>query len=482
METLSRISSGIGNHLYADECTTAIERISYARVLVEMDITRPLPNTVQVQDPNGKIFDQAVLYDWKPIPKPPAKPVPNEPKATKETDQGARSRNVQAHQTGPHKVVVNVTPPPSGVDWQSMTQKTTARGNMFPSTDTAYGSVSDTIEKSNMNNVASTSQSEMTQLSSAVIELEPKPPNADNYNSNEQGRIWLLWNPTRVSVRVIQSHEQFIHSLVVIGNTQFLLTAIHGLHTIITRRTLWAALERIHTGVQDSGILMGNYNAITEIDNMLNGAEVQDCEVRNFRQFIQDTSLHQLNTAGREFTWSNGTVYSRINRALVNSTWMLNMSTTSVTALEPLFSHHSPLCLSIVEQRRDPHRPFKFYNYMVEHQGFKQAVSKCWSRHIHYPSLKQVWLKLMHVKYGMKKLRKTEFQGIVEKIDITRQKLTIIQNLIAYGHHQEPVPEEKLLRSEFEKWTTIEESIWRQKSRVHWLKLVTQTQGSSLQV
>ncbi|XP_060211716.1 uncharacterized protein LOC132639275 [Lycium barbarum] len=209
MVTLSRISSGIGNHLYTDECTTAIERISYARVLVETDITRPLPNTVQVLDPNGKIFDQAVLYDWKPMycgvcfqlghdcskdrPKPPAKPVPNEPKATKETDQGAkedvskahgqkqklewRSRNMQAHQTGPHKVVVNVTPPPSGVDWQSMAQKTTARGNMFPSTDTAYGSVNDTVEKINMNYVASTSQSEITQLSSAVIELEPKPPN-----------------------------------------------------------------------------------------------------------------------------------------------------------------------------------------------------------------------------------------------------------------------------------------------------------------
>lgn len=31
-----------------DECSTQLERISYARVLVEMGITRPLPQTVVV--------------------------------------------------------------------------------------------------------------------------------------------------------------------------------------------------------------------------------------------------------------------------------------------------------------------------------------------------------------------------------------------------------------------------------------------------
>ncbi|KAF3631875.1 hypothetical protein FXO38_26420 [Capsicum annuum] len=36
---LSRISSAIGNHLFADDCTTRVERISYAGVLIEMNVT-----------------------------------------------------------------------------------------------------------------------------------------------------------------------------------------------------------------------------------------------------------------------------------------------------------------------------------------------------------------------------------------------------------------------------------------------------------
>lgn len=43
-----------------------MERISYARILIEMDVTTPLPEVVKVKDPNGRQFDQRVEYVWKP--------------------------------------------------------------------------------------------------------------------------------------------------------------------------------------------------------------------------------------------------------------------------------------------------------------------------------------------------------------------------------------------------------------------------------
>uniref|UniRef100_M1BIT4 Endonuclease/exonuclease/phosphatase n=1 Tax=Solanum tuberosum TaxID=4113 RepID=M1BIT4_SOLTU len=65
-DSLSRISSGLGVPLYADECTTKVERISFARVLVEMDVARELPKKLKVEDPNGRVFEQAVQYEWIP--------------------------------------------------------------------------------------------------------------------------------------------------------------------------------------------------------------------------------------------------------------------------------------------------------------------------------------------------------------------------------------------------------------------------------
>ncbi|KAG5627835.1 hypothetical protein H5410_013053 [Solanum commersonii] len=52
MNSLSRIGSGLGLPLYADESTIKMDRISFARVLIEIDIARELPKKVRVKDPN----------------------------------------------------------------------------------------------------------------------------------------------------------------------------------------------------------------------------------------------------------------------------------------------------------------------------------------------------------------------------------------------------------------------------------------------
>lgn len=64
--SLSRIGSALGNLLFADECTTKVKRISYARMLIEMNVTQPLPKEIFVQIPSGKVFLQALAYDWMP--------------------------------------------------------------------------------------------------------------------------------------------------------------------------------------------------------------------------------------------------------------------------------------------------------------------------------------------------------------------------------------------------------------------------------
>ncbi|XP_070008005.1 uncharacterized protein [Nicotiana sylvestris] len=55
--TLSRIASGLGYPIYADECTTNTSKIFYARVLIEMDISKELPKCIKIQDPAGKEFE-----------------------------------------------------------------------------------------------------------------------------------------------------------------------------------------------------------------------------------------------------------------------------------------------------------------------------------------------------------------------------------------------------------------------------------------
>ncbi|KAH0712497.1 hypothetical protein KY289_008456 [Solanum tuberosum] len=64
---LSKIAGSLGNPLYADECTSQTSRISFARILVEVDVTRPLAKVIKIKYPKGRIVEQKVWYEWKPM-------------------------------------------------------------------------------------------------------------------------------------------------------------------------------------------------------------------------------------------------------------------------------------------------------------------------------------------------------------------------------------------------------------------------------
>lgn len=66
-DSLSHIGSVLGKPIRADECTSQHKRISYARLLVEIDITRPLIYKIQTEGEGGFMVDQHVLYEWVPI-------------------------------------------------------------------------------------------------------------------------------------------------------------------------------------------------------------------------------------------------------------------------------------------------------------------------------------------------------------------------------------------------------------------------------
>ncbi|KAH0749113.1 hypothetical protein KY290_028345 [Solanum tuberosum] len=55
---LSKIGNSLGKPLYADECTTQASRISFTRILIEMDVTRPLPKMIKIRDHKGKVLEQ----------------------------------------------------------------------------------------------------------------------------------------------------------------------------------------------------------------------------------------------------------------------------------------------------------------------------------------------------------------------------------------------------------------------------------------
>ncbi|XP_021736996.1 uncharacterized protein LOC110703500 [Chenopodium quinoa] len=64
--TLSRLGSLLGVPICADECTTRQLRVSFARVLIEIDVKKPMPTSVWVESPSKELLEIRVVYDWAP--------------------------------------------------------------------------------------------------------------------------------------------------------------------------------------------------------------------------------------------------------------------------------------------------------------------------------------------------------------------------------------------------------------------------------
>jgi hypothetical protein len=67
VKSLSKIGSAIGNPLVTDECTAHKLRVSYARLLIEMDVTQALPQDITIRDSKVNKLKQLIEYEWKPL-------------------------------------------------------------------------------------------------------------------------------------------------------------------------------------------------------------------------------------------------------------------------------------------------------------------------------------------------------------------------------------------------------------------------------
>lgn len=67
VDALSRMGSLVSKPVCADEATSQQSRVGYTRLLIEVDLTKPLVEVIQLQQVNGKIFTQKVHFEWKPL-------------------------------------------------------------------------------------------------------------------------------------------------------------------------------------------------------------------------------------------------------------------------------------------------------------------------------------------------------------------------------------------------------------------------------
>ncbi|KAJ6912867.1 hypothetical protein NC651_015355 [Populus alba x Populus x berolinensis] len=66
LKCLSKIASVLGKPVQSDMLTHTMSRLSYARVLVEVNLLSDLPYSIDIKLPNGSLLKQQVIYETLP--------------------------------------------------------------------------------------------------------------------------------------------------------------------------------------------------------------------------------------------------------------------------------------------------------------------------------------------------------------------------------------------------------------------------------
>eukprot|EP00256_Glycine_max_P036920 XP_006584238.1 uncharacterized protein LOC102664824 [Glycine max] len=298
----------------------------------------------------------------------------------------------------------------------------------------------------------------------------------DNYDKHENGRIWFIWDDSKVMIKHICSTSQLIHCGVYNPNGDFLhwCTAIYALNHLDDRRKLWKDIEDLRVQQADPWCLLGDFNNVLKAEDRIGGRDVTESEYVDLREMMSRVGLYEMDTCGDFFTWTNkqadNTIYSRIDRFLGNLNWLQMHIDSTLKILAPSVSDHALMFLSCKDQSSRLRGRFKYRNSLARLNGFHDEVKKNWNLGVHGNPMYKLWTKLSRLQSVLKNLS-SPLNGLREKIDEARRNLQQAhEDLCRDRFNVDNINRVKDRTSELLQLNELEDSDLRQKAKINWIR------------
>lgn len=313
-----------------------------------------------------------------------------------------------------------------------------------------------------------------------INELLPGWSFVENYDFSELGKIWVMWHPT-VKVDVISKSLQMITCDVLLPDTKswIVISVVYASNDEVTRKALWQELRGSHSHQRIQGkpwLVIGDFNQVLHpnehskpINLNVNGS------IREFRDCLLDSDLADLTYKGNTFTWWNkhqeDPVAKKLDRALVNDLWGTFFPSSFAVFGEPDFSDHASCGIVLNPSTQRQNRPFKFYNFLLQNSNFLPLVESHWySTNVRGSAMYRVSKKLQSLKKFIREFNKGNYSNLEKCVSEAHDALLLCQNLKLANPSPQNAYLENIAQTKWQTLYTAEESFFRQRSRITWLK------------
>ena len=184
----------------------------------------------------------------------------------------------------------------------------------------------------------------------------------NNFELNPHGRILILWKEDKATLEIMEKSDQVIHCLVTrkSSSIKFHLSFVYAFNTIVGRRPLWDNLRRFGSDCVGPWMILGDFNNVLSNDEKVNGLPVSSYATRDFRNCCYDTDMSDMSSSGVFYTWSNNSIWCKLDRAMINRKWVLDGLIAQARYDFPgKLSDHSPCTVTLFDDNDRGATPFK---------------------------------------------------------------------------------------------------------------------------
>ncbi|XP_073022635.1 uncharacterized protein [Primulina eburnea] len=183
--------------------------------------------------------------------------------------------------------------------------------------------------------------------------------------SNLSGHIWVFF-AADVRAECVFDHAQFLHIRVSASflPTEIFCSFVYARCDYVQRRDLWASLLLVKP-VLGPWLVGGDFNVVRDASECLGSRGGRLLPMEEFNTFILDSGLIDAGFEGSSFTWTNKTIWKRLDRVLVSVDWGDHFSSIRVEHLARTVSDHCPLLVTAPVFARGP-SSFRFQRMWSE--------------------------------------------------------------------------------------------------------------------
>jgi exonuclease III len=295
------------------------------------------------------------------------------------------------------------------------------------------------------------------------------------------GGLAILWNPTTVIIdKPFSTCGHIMAHFKAIGSTkEGEITNAYGPQSTQDKEIFLKRITTIKSLLSSPNWLLGgDFNIILTLEEKTGGTKRLDQDSGKFRALIDQLNLVDIETRNGIFTWSNRRsghqhVACRLDRFLISEALLLEDPAIEANILPKIGSDHWPVSLCLDAGATPKLKPFRFEKFWLSHPDFHQLSNSWWKQEEieHGTCMYKFQQRLKNFKSQLKCWNKTVFGNILQRMQEIEKRLEILQNTFIMGNRMTTLmKEEEELKAELEERKEQEEILWRQKSRVQWLK------------